>query len=66
MVVYICAVLGIALIIQEVLHFVERRDLYNRIMSKNYSEYRNDKPLDAQSAHRRTIEKWRKKGDGYE
>lgn len=44
--------------------FIERWDLYNRIMSRDYSEYKNDKPLSAVSSHRRIINKWRgKDGD---
>ena len=60
MAVYILAAL---LVIQDILHRCERKDLYNRIMSKDYKEYKTaDKPLPKHiSAHRRVIQKWRKK-----
>ena len=41
-------------------HF-ERRDLYNRIMCRDYAEYRRGKPPDTpvKTAHERALEKWR-------
>lgn len=46
-------------------HF-ERKDLYNRIMSKNLTEYKGDNFHSLQSAHRRAIDKWRGKDGGNE
>lgn len=58
------------LIAQALLHRCERKDLYNRIMSKDYKDFKTaDAPHHKYvSAHRRVIQKWRKKpiegGDG--
>lgn len=52
------------IILQTVIHFFERRDMYNRLMCKNYSEYTNaDKtpPKHIPSAHEKTLAKWRNK-----
>lgn len=60
MVYVLCGVL----VLQAVMHRVERRDLYNRIMSKNLAEYK-DEHRSVKSAHRRVIDKWRgKEGEG--
>lgn len=45
------------------LQHLERRDLYNRIMSKNYGEYKSKEPKYHKSAHQRLIERWHKRGD---
>lgn len=37
-------ILGVYIIVREVMHHLERRDLYNRIMATNYAEYK-DKPV---------------------
>lgn len=52
------------IILQTIIHFLERRDMYNRLMCKNYSEYTNsDKkpPKHIPSAHEKTLQKWRNK-----
>lgn len=52
------------LILQSFLHFCERRDMYNRLMSKNLTEYKqSDKnpPKHIPSAHERTLNRWRNK-----
>ena len=58
------ALLGV-IVIQQIIHHFERKDLYNRIMSKNLSEYKRDSqeyhPL---SAHKRVLSRWREKGRG--
>ena len=51
------------IILQYLVHHIERRDLYNRIMSKNLSEYKSDSVPSASSAHERMIKKWRGKED---
>jgi hypothetical protein len=56
----LCAVI----IIQSIIHFIERRDMYNRLMSKSLSEYKqSDKipPKRIPSAHELTLRKWRNK-----
>jgi hypothetical protein len=54
------------IIIQSIIHFVERRDMYNRLMSKNLSEYKqNGKPPEhIPSAHDRVLKNWRNKKAG--
>ena len=54
------------ILVQAVTHHLERRDLYNRIMSKTFSEYKGGKPKGVESAHKRAINAWRKKGGGIE
>ena len=52
------------IIIQSILHFIERRDMYSRLMSKNLSDYKQaDKkpPKHIPSAHELTLRKWRNK-----
>ena len=53
-----CAVIAV----QSILHLCERRDLYNRIMSRDFSEYKGEKCGYTQSAHDRVLKRWRKKG----
>jgi hypothetical protein len=57
-------ILFAVIIIQSVIHFIERRDMYNRLMSKSLSEYKqSDKipPKHIPSAHELTLRKWRNK-----
>lgn len=58
-----CYVLIAFLILQEILHSLERRDLCNRLMSRNLSEYKGEKPKYAPSAHSRVLARWRERGD---
>ena len=60
-----CYVLVAFLILQEIWHRIERRDLYNRIMSRDLGEYKGDVPRSYRSAHRKVLDKWRGK-DGEE
>lgn len=54
------------ILIQDIFHRVERRDMLNRLMSKNLSDYRlgeNKKPPEhIPSAHDRVLRNWRDKG----
>ena len=52
------------IVAQEILHRIERRDLYNRIMSNSLREYKQKEtaPVAPTSAHRRVLNKWRDKG----
>lgn len=57
------ALIGV-IVMQDVIHRVERRDLYNRIMCKDINDYKRitNKPAEpVVSAHQRTINKWRHK-----
>lgn len=57
-------ILSAVIVIQAILHYVERRDLYNRLMSKDLTEYKNSgnpPPKSVPSAHDRTLAKWRNK-----
>ena len=49
------------IILQAVIHFFERKDLYNRIMSKNLTEYKGENRIFVKSAHDRVINRWRGK-----
>ena len=55
--------LSVVIVIQSVLHYIERKDLYNRIMCKSIGEYKAiDEPLKKHtSAHDRVLKNWRKK-----
>ncbi len=57
-------ILSAIIIIQAIIHCVERRDMLNRLMSKNLTEYKqgNKKPpMAIPSAHDRVLKKWRNK-----
>ena len=51
------------IILQEIIHFFERRDMYNRLMSKSLAEYKQGgtPPKHILSAHERVLKNWRKK-----
>ena len=58
-------IVNIALIIvilaQQILHYIERGNLQDRIMSRSLQEYKqsDEKPTSAKSAHERVLRKWR-------
>ena len=52
-----------AILIIVIFNYIERRDLYNRIMSKSYGEYKNEAPHPFISKHKKVIERWKKRGD---
>lgn len=58
-------ILFAVIIIQSVIHFIERRDMYNRLMSKSLTEYKQSDhappPKHIPSAHEQTLRKWRNK-----
>jgi hypothetical protein len=65
-VLFVVVVLLIAYaVVISVISYYERQDYLDRLMSKNLTEYRNEEPPKAiiKSAHRRNIEKWRRRGD---
>jgi hypothetical protein len=52
------------IIAQEIFHYFERRDMYNRLMSKNLTEYKQGgtpPKMHIPSAHSRVLNKWRNK-----
>ena len=56
------------IVMQSIFHFTERRDMYNRLMSKSYTEYKaidSTPPKNIPSAHSKVINRWRntKAGD---
>ena len=53
-----------ALIIQQIIHHNERKDLYNRIMSKNLTEYKGESPGYQISAHKKVLSRWRERKGG--
>lgn len=57
-------ILVAVILIQTLLHYAERRDMCNRLMSKDYTEYtqaNNPPPKPVPSAHDRILNKWRNK-----
>lgn len=56
----LCGVMAV----QQILHYRERKDLYNRIMSKSFTEYKDEGKTPSYSvpAHRRVMDRWRQKG----
>lgn len=58
MITYVLAIIIIELIIFQ--HF-ERKDLYNRIMSRDLSEYKGGKTKSPLSAHEKVLKRWREK-----
>ena len=52
------------IVIQQIIHHFERKDLYNRIMSKNLTEYKGDSPGYQVSAHKRVLNRWRERKGG--
>lgn len=53
------------IVLQQIIHHFERKDLYNRIMSRNLTEYKGDLPSYCASAHKQVLQRWksRKRGD---
>lgn len=47
------------IIVQSVFHHFERKDLYNRIMSKNLTEYKGKQAVSVKSAHRQVLNRWK-------
>jgi hypothetical protein len=57
-------ILSAVIVIQAIIHFTERRDMMNRLMSKSFTEYKNADnipPKPIPSAHSRILNKWRSK-----
>lgn len=49
----------------EIIHYLERKDLYNRIMCRDIGEYRNKNPAKKpMSAHERVLKRWKAKERG--
>lgn len=63
--VIIYALFGL-LVFQQIIHHIERKDLYNRIMSKNLTEYKGESPGYQVSAHKKVLNRWRHRGGGDE
>ena len=57
----VIALLCVIIFLQSLVHHCERKDLYNRIMSKNLTEYKGEKCRSVKSAHDRVIRRWRGK-----
>lgn len=57
-------ILVLIILIQDIIHYIERRDMNNRLMSKNLTEYKQGgtpPPKHIPSAHERTLNRWRNK-----
>lgn len=65
----IMVLMAICLLAQELLHYMERRELVDRLMAKNLAEYKADEDAGAPKndrlyRHREVIKRWRNGGDG--
>jgi DNA modification methylase len=54
---YVITLLIAVIVLQQIWHGIERKDLYNRIMAKDLSEYRARKPQTIKNIIKRNIEK---------
>lgn len=54
----VCYCLCAVIVIQSVIHCVERRDLYNRITGKPKSEYKDCGRVGVISAHNKVLDRW--------
>ena len=66
MLVIVC--LSLIVLAQQLLHYKERKDLYNRLMSRNLDEYKRVCSKDTtaekrESPHQRAIRDWRERGE---
>ena len=52
------------IVIQQIIHHFERKDLYNRIMSRSLTDYKGDSPGYQVSAHKRVLNRWREHKGG--
>lgn len=62
-------ILSGVIIIQGVLHHIERRDLYTRLMCRDMQDYKSANKKDMQSPvsrHKEVLNRWRGKGGGKE
>lgn len=61
-----CFLIGV-IILQSVLHYAERRDLYTRIMCSDAADYKSitkgENKKTVRTAHKRVLDSWRKSGD---
>lgn len=56
-------ILGVVIMLQALIHYCERKDLYDRVMSKNFTEYKGGNiPRYHISAHENVLKRWRNKG----
>lgn len=63
--IYVCIALCAVIVVQSIFHRAERKDLYNRIQSKDYKEYRtttSDPPKQMKSRNEAVYSKWRHEG----
>lgn len=60
MITVIYVLIGV-IVLQSIFHRLERKDLYNRIMSKDFAEYKGSKCSYTPSAHDRVLKRWRRK-----
>ncbi len=58
--------LAIGMVMQNFIHKSERKDLYNRIMSRSFSEYQNSGEIQSafgKTAHKKVMKNWREGSD---
>ena len=63
----IISALIVDVLVMTVIHYIERKDLYSRIMCRDIHDYTKSVKTDIGhkevSAHRRNIDKWKSGGD---
>lgn len=65
----IMVLMAVCLLVQEALHYIERRELIDRLMARNLAEFKADDDAGKQKSdrlyrHREVIKRWRNGGDG--
>jgi hypothetical protein len=58
---YVIAGLIAVILLKDLIHRIERKDLYNRLMARDLTEYKQEvSKSDTVQAHRKVLEKWRR------
>lgn len=63
-----CILSGV-IVVQCIVHYIERKDLYTRLMCKDVQDYKNANKKEIQppvSRHKEVLDRWRGKGGGKE
>lgn len=56
--IFLCIIIAL----MSVMHYFERKDLYDRIMSRNLTEYKDGGSKHITPAHEEVLKRWRSKG----
>mgnify|MGYP004725866531 CR=1 FL=1 len=61
----VIAIQTLTIVGMSIVQHIERKDLYNRLLSSNMAEYNNikaDEPKQPSSRHKAVLKRWRKDG----